>query len=82
MVPAGWLASLRCLDCGSDQVVTIDPGQEAEKGKGGVLIRRGRDVRGWCLDCARRRGWLILPSRANAGARAVQRDNPWRSCND
>jgi len=43
------LAPYRCT-CGSDDIVSVDPGDEDEIACG-ILIRRGREPRATCLAC-------------------------------
>jgi hypothetical protein len=61
IVPTGWLSSLCCTDCGSTAaMITIEPGRDGVI-EADILLQRGADVRGWCRDCAIRRGWLGEP---------------------
>ncbi len=57
--PTVEIASLRCADCGSDAVMAISPGTEADHPGDLFLIARGEDARGWCWPCCERRGWLM-----------------------
>jgi sulfur relay (sulfurtransferase) complex TusBCD TusD component (DsrE family) len=66
IVETGWLASLRCVACGGE-VMMIAPGDNDDvAGPLGLLIRQGVPMRGWCLACAQRRGWIVLDEAATA----------------
>ena len=57
IVATDWLNELRC-DCGGE-AMAIEPGSnDLVEGPTDVLLKRGVPVRGWCLACAMRRGWL------------------------
>jgi hypothetical protein len=53
------VAGLRCVGCGSDEVVAVEPGAESER-VAGIVVHRGRPVRAWCAKCWRRR-WISKP---------------------
>jgi sulfur relay (sulfurtransferase) complex TusBCD TusD component (DsrE family) len=45
----------------------IAPGDNDDvAGPLGLLIRQGVPMRGWCLTCAQRRGWIVLDEAATA----------------
>lgn len=52
------LASLRCDDCGTGDVVAVHPGSGPECALGSIVIAREDRVRAWCAGCATRHGWL------------------------
>jgi len=58
IVPTGWISGLRCCECSSVALVTIAPGDNGAFGPGDILVRREAPIRGWCLRCAQRHGWL------------------------
>lgn len=62
------LGTLQCA-CGSDDVICIEPGTDAERHGDLFLITRGRRTVAWCGPCTIRRGWLCdantCPSETN-----------------
>jgi hypothetical protein len=49
----------RCR-CGR-KAIAFTPGESEDRAPGGVLVKRGQPVRGWCLACALRHGLLQRP---------------------
>lgn len=52
MIPAFTLATLRCA-CGSADILSIDPGRDAELDPvfHHIVLHRAIAARGWCMAC-------------------------------
>lgn len=47
---------MKCSVCQSEAVIAVSPGIEEDIAEAGILVRRGRADRRWCIRC-----WPSMP---------------------